>query len=259
MVRRLIDRNRLREQRQQSLILDRLTVRFRGRLRREIANAMREMVSHWRQTGEVNMPRGYIDQIASAYQAMSVASISEFAKRITGQAKHDNLRLELKESFSDTMTRWAFDYVRAETVRRRITSIAETTRQQVVNAVERGYADGLGQDGVADYILSLVPEFSRYRAEMIARTETHGAANYGAGRAARETNLPLKREWISSRDERTRETHREADGQIVGMDDAFDVGGSRLMFPGDPDGPAEEVINCRCAIGYIVDESSLFD
>ena len=149
MARRLIDRNRLREQRQQSLLLDRLTVRFRGRLRREIATAMREMVSHWRQTGEVNMPRGYVDQIAEAYQAMSVASISQFAKRITGQSKNDSLRLELKESFGDTMTRWAYDYVRGEALRKRITSIAETTRQQVINAVERGYADGLGQDGVA--------------------------------------------------------------------------------------------------------------
>jgi uncharacterized protein with gpF-like domain len=94
---------------------------------------------------------------------------------------------------------------------------------------------------------------------MIARTETHGAANYGAGRAARETNLPLNREWIASGDERTRETHAEADGQIVGMDEPFTVGGASLMYPGDPAGPAEEVINCRCSVGFIVDESRLFD
>ena len=259
MARRLINRNRNSEQRQQSLLLDRLTARFSGRVRRAIASAMRDMIDHWEGKSEVVIPRGYVDQIAAEYQAMSVASISEFAKRITGQAKSEGIPLEIKESFAETMTRWAFDYIRAETVRKRITSIAETTRQQVINAIDRGYADGLGQAGVAKYVRGLVPEFSRYRAEMIARTETHGAANYGAGRAARETNLPLNREWIAAGDERTRETHTQADGQIVGMDEPFTVGGAKLMYPGDPDGPAEEVINCRCCVGFIVDESRLFD
>jgi len=29
------------------------------------------------------------------------------------------------------------------------------------------------------------------------------------------------------------------------------VGGERLMYPGDPSGSAENVINCRCAVGHI--------
>jgi hypothetical protein len=43
------------------------------------------------------------------------------------------------------------------------------------------------------------------------------------------------------------------------MDEPFTVGGASLMYPGDPAGPAEEVINCRCCVGFIVDESRLFD
>ena len=125
MARRLINRNRNSEQRQQSLLLDRLTVRFRGRVRRAIAAAMRDMINHWEQTSEVVLPRGYVDQIEAAYQAMAAASISDFAKRITGQAKSENIPLEIKESFAETMTRWAFDYIRAEMVRKRITSIAD--------------------------------------------------------------------------------------------------------------------------------------
>jgi len=79
MARRLINRNRNSEQRQQSLLLDRLTVRFRGRVRRAIASAMRDMINHWEQTSEVVIPRGYVDQIEAAYQAMAAASISDFA------------------------------------------------------------------------------------------------------------------------------------------------------------------------------------
>jgi hypothetical protein len=41
------------------------------------------------------------------------------------------------------------------------------------------------------------------------------------------------------------------------MDEKFKVGDAELMFPGDPEGPADEVINCRCAVGYIVDEAAL--
>jgi uncharacterized protein with gpF-like domain len=48
--------------------------------------------------------------------------------------------------------------------------------------------------------------------------------------------------------------HAAADGQIVGMEDPFAVGESFLMYPGDPNAPPEEVVNCRCVLGYIVDD-----
>ena len=41
------------------------------------------------------------------------------------------------------------------------------------------------------------------------------------------------------------------------MDEAFDVGGAQLQFPGDPDGPAEEVCNCRCTLLPVVSEERM--
>jgi hypothetical protein len=38
------------------------------------------------------------------------------------------------------------------------------------------------------------------------------------------------------------------------MDQAFEVGGEMLMYPGDPAGSAGNVINCRCAISHVVDD-----
>ena len=61
----------------------------------------------------------------------------------------------------------------------------------------------------------------------------------------------MQKEWIASFDDRTRSSHSEADGQIVMANDTFFVGGSQMMFPGDPSAPAAEVVNCRCSIAYI--------
>jgi uncharacterized protein with gpF-like domain len=109
-------------------------------------------------------------------------------------------------------------------------------------------------DQIATAILDAAPQIAAWRGPLIARTETHGAANYGAQQAAKATGLPVRKEWVAAGDERTRESHRAADGQKVGLDERFNVGGAWLLFPGDPDGPPGETINCRCAIAHIVDD-----
>lgn len=50
----------------------------------------------------------------------------------------------------------------------------------------------------------------------------------------------------STLDGRTRPSHSEADGQRVPLGTPYTVGGALLERPGDPFGPAEEVVNCRC-------------
>jgi len=253
MARALIDRNRAREARRQGRILDQLARQFTGRIKAEIAAAMREMVGHWEHTHTVIAPPGFSTRLEATYQQMAMAAVSAFGARILGQGKHAGLIIERKD-FAATMHRIAMRYVNREVVRRRIVDVAETTRSQIVNAVAKGYEDGLGVVEIARNISGMVDGISRMRAEIIARTETHGAANYGSDQAARELGLPLRREWLAAMDERTRETHAAANGQVVGMDEPFLVGDSALMFPGDPAGPPELVINCRCTLGYIVDD-----
>lgn len=254
MARRLIDRNRAREARRQVLLLDRLAAQFRGKLERELKAAMLDMVERWESTHHVDMPRGFLDRIGAVYAQMADAAIEAFSGRILQQSKHVGLVLERKEDFAQTMRRRALQYIQQEAVRRRIQQVTETTRRQIVGAVDRGYRDGSTLPEVASSIRGIIPAIARYRADTIARTETHGAANYGSNEAAKLTGLPLRREWLAAEDERTRETHAAADGQIVGQDEAFDVGGSALMYPGDPSGPPEETVNCRCTLGYLVDD-----
>lgn len=91
------------------------------------------------------------------------------------------------------------------------------------------------------------------RAVVVARTETIGALN--AGRADAFTAVaedlgdadgPWEQMWLATTDSRTRRSHRDADGQRVPVGTPFQVGSAELRYPGDPRGPAKEVIQCRC-------------
>lgn len=103
------------------------------------------------------------------------------------------------------------------------------------------------------------------RATVVARTETIGALNAGRAEAFKavveETGEVLERVWLATDDNRTRHTHQEADGQRVPLGSPFNVGGFELAFPGDPSGPPQEVIQCRCTMllvepGEIIDLSN---
>ena len=253
MARRLIDGDRRREQQKQAAALDRLQRRFEPSIAREVARASRIMAQGFEDTGAVPMVPDHRQRVAELLDGMAGVSVRVFAGRVLNAQRADSLVIERKD-FADTVARLAQRYIMLEAFRRRIVSIAETTRAQIIAQVERGFAAGLGQEGVARFIADNVAGIARTRARVIARTETHSAANYGAFGAAEQTGLTLKKEWIAAEDERTREAHASADGQVVGKDEMFDIGGFGAMYPGDPSLPADQSINCRCALGWIVDD-----
>lgn len=91
------------------------------------------------------------------------------------------------------------------------------------------------------------------RATVVARTEAIGALNAGRAEAFRavaeeDPDTVYERLWLATEDHRTRPTHRTADGERVALAAPFIVGGFELMFPGDPAGPPQEVIQCRCTM-----------
>ena len=95
----------------------------------------------------------------------------------------------------------------------------------------------------------------RYRAETIARTEalraTHTAlheAYQQFGESGSVAVEELQRTWISTRDNRVRRDHAAASGQKRGLHELFLVGGWPMLHPGDPNAPASQTINCRCAV-----------
>lgn len=63
-----------------------------------------------------------------------------------------------------------------------------------------------------------------------------------------QANGTLRGRWIAHHDEKVRPTHRAAHGQIRSVLGTFDVGGAKLRYPGDPKGPLNEVMECRCRL-----------
>jgi uncharacterized protein with gpF-like domain len=93
------------------------------------------------------------------------------------------------------------------------------------------------------------------RARMIAQTESNRSVNFGQVDAWAQTGGVVNRKmWVSSGDDKVRDTHQQADGQVVGLDETFTVGSSRLDYPGDEDhgADASEVIDCRCSMDPIL-------
>lgn len=121
-----------------------------------------------------------------------------------------------------------------------------TTTRQILEAevLQDGVLAGEGIPELADRVRDVFANLSQSRAETIARTETVGGFNAAAHAVARDAGFVVQREWLSAEDERVRLSHIKMHGQRVdGMDTMWPIG---VMFPGDPNGPADETINCRC-------------
>ena len=54
--------------------------------------------------------------------------------------------------------------------------------------------------------------------------------------------------WFTMHDGAVRDEHAVADGQVRPIAAPFNIGGYELRFPGEPVGPAEIWINCRCIL-----------
>lgn len=137
-----------------------------------------------------------------------------------------------------------------------VTSIAETTRQQLQAIVGRAYDQGLSIPDTAKFIRASMVGASDYRSTMIARTEMTRVVNAGQtaamGIVSDATGTTYSKTWLTApgAEHPRHEDYDGLDGQTVALDQLFDVGGNPFAFPGDPDGAPEDSINCRCTLTY---------
>ena len=180
-------------------------------------------------------------------------------KTFSDRAENYILRKELYNGFYQELLEKFIMRVGAN----HISDIDDTSRKQLRRVLLNGQKDGLPLPQIARNIEDRYsPKFSRSRSATRARTETHSAAsfaNHQVGLHYARTQPDIKKQWIASNDDRTREAHRIANGQIVSMDEPFIVGGRAMEYTGDPNGGAANIINCRCAVIYIEPDTDVYD
>jgi len=122
--------------------------------------------------------------------------------------------------------------------------ITNTTFDSIKQEVQEGFEQGESYDEIGNRISNRYDQINKGRANTIARTEAHAAAQQGNMDGYKQTNVRTKI-WVAVMDAQTRPNHASVDGEEVRMGRTFANG---LRYPGDPQGLAKQIVNCRCTI-----------
>lgn len=146
----------------------------------------------------------------------------------------------------------AQDYIE-EFTGEKVKGITETTKKRLSKDIEKGLLAGETQAQIAKRIRKSLGIASTSRSATIAATEVHNALEAGNYKTAIDSAFG-KKTWNTVGDEAVRGNkptdiadHKILNGDTIPIDQPFDNG---LMHPGDPNGPAKEVIRCRCFLTY---------
>tara|TARA_Y100000310_G_scaffold322732_1_gene382123 strand:+ start:2862 stop:5051 length:2190 start_codon:yes stop_codon:yes gene_type:complete len=128
----------------------------------------------------------------------------------------------------------------------------KATKIDLMRIMDKGIIEGLSNAAIGKLLSKRYGEtYKGYRSERIARTETTGIINAGAGETLLREGVKTKT-WIDTSDGRTRESHRAVADRTadvpISISNRFDVGGYKADYPGDSSLPAHERINCRCTV-----------
>lgn len=145
--------------------------------------------------------------------------------------------------------------------RNRLVRVPDSVYRHINGATLKATTEGWSMPDLATEVERLLGEHGqeiwRNRAMTIARTEALAAYNGGkfASFAAISASVPgdWEKQWLATHDHRTRPSHTGqggGDGQRVPLFAPFRIGEppTDLMFPGQPGGRANEVIQCRCSM-----------
>lgn len=140
----------------------------------------------------------------------------------------------------------------------KITTITSTSKDSILkiirNVLDEADTGGWGIDKITSNLYKQVGRNLRgngyARARAIAQTEMISASNQASEMAAKSTGYEYRKFWSTSGLPDIRSTHIDAEQYSIEKNglmpnETFPNG---LLYPGDPNGSADEVINCRCSI-----------
>lgn len=219
-----------------------------------------------------------LDQLEELYDAFA----DDFFKKISSCAASAIKGSKAKpgESLTEKAIKWLSSH-RIKFAK----EVNQTTHDSIISILKKGIAEGKGLNSSANSLVKLLPDFFNmkelerkrklvgdlkspdlfnalqdeiendisfqyYRARRIARTEMLSANGAATLEGYRQSRVVVGKEWMCSMDSDSRKWHKEANGQVVPIDEPFLVGGEKLMHPGDSSlgASAKNVIQCRCTM-----------
>jgi hypothetical protein len=142
----------------------------------------------------------------------------------------------------------------------KIKGVVEKTFDDLKRDISEGIDKGESIDKIAARVQERMGPIADGRATMIARTEVIGASNGGKVLAWKQSGVVTGKRWLASTSHMgaddpnpVRDSHVDAHGQEVGIDEDFSVGAGEGKAPGQI-GLPEEDINCRCTMLAVTDQ-----
>jgi 2'-5' RNA ligase len=131
----------------------------------------------------------------------------------------------------------------------------ETAIKEVHTFITQAEDDGTPMPDMVAGVTRLYDDRAQSWADRIAAVSAVGSINVASLMAAQDLGCPRK-QWLSRRDDKVRDTHEDADEQVQPLMKRFHLGGfgghpkAELLFPGDPSPgvPLAEIMNCRCTL-----------
>ena len=121
-------------------------------------------------------------------------------------------------------------------------------------SITQGIIQGEGIPEIARRIAETTGERALNAAVRNARTAMTSAQNAGrleVMHEAQRMGIKVKKRWMATLDARTRDAHRDLDGQEQDVDAPFESDLGDILFPGDPAAEPALVYNCRCTMTYV--------
>lgn len=227
-------------------------------------NQIKAVISHINQYG-VNSAISNLtaiipmDEISVIIKNIYIDAGTVFGGKAYQMVKKQAVKALMPMGYNEELVNEIIAYFQLRLLNEAVLPITETTRDYVLRILIRSQQEGVSINNIVSELKNT--DLTRARARMIARTETVKASNYGAVQSVKKLGYDTLKIWISGVDLRTRRIprdeadHLHANGMKVPMNEPFRIrdkssGFVSMMQPGDPNGGAENVVNCRCTVGF---------
>lgn len=239
----------------QELLMQRLEIGFERSVQALLNKhaAIAEKHAREENTVYINLVmEGFDEALSKLFASQYIRTGGVFAREFWNSIKSSMERREKKEDEKDLFQILLDEWVKKRTAEK-VVNVAETTKKLIASAVRDSISQELGPFGMEQLIRERAGVIvNAKRAKVIARTETHMAAQFANVASAEVSGVPLRKIWLAADDERVREDHTEAAKysreNTIKAGEPFIVNGDPAMFPGDPSLPAKQSINCRCGV-----------